>query len=168
MSGNVNLTTKRGSNELHGSVFETEPRRTTLSARNFFVAGNPPLVYNQFGGSLGGPIIKDKLFAFGVYDGYRLRSFRSVVGSVPTPKFREEMLAAIPAPELKTYLGLFVSPLNHTPPLRTRGLSGGPERSSGGQPPLYSLGLELQRRHLCQRPLLAAATLTKNPPGPRG
>ena len=109
MSGNVNLTTKRGSNEIHGSVFE-QNQTENLSARNFFVAGKPPLVYNQFGGSVGGPIIKNKLFAFGLYDGYRLKSFRSVVGPVPTPKFREEMMAAIPSPELEAYLGLFGLP----------------------------------------------------------
>lgn len=53
MSGNVNVITKSGTNEFHGSLFENN-RLEDFSARNQFLATRPPLTFNQFGGSLGG------------------------------------------------------------------------------------------------------------------
>jgi hypothetical protein len=71
---NVNLVTKSGSNHFHGSVFEFW-RNDVLNANDFFLNENgvsrPELKQNQFGGTLGGPIIKDKLFFFGSYQGTR-------------------------------------------------------------------------------------------------
>jgi Carboxypeptidase regulatory-like domain/TonB-dependent Receptor Plug Domain/TonB dependent receptor len=80
----VNIVTKSGSNDLHGSVFEYF-RNNALDARNYFncaemlcasdVAGGPQNAFhnNQFGGSLGGPIIKDKTFFLVSYEGQRER-----------------------------------------------------------------------------------------------
>lgn len=59
----VNVITKSGTNDLHGSLFEFF-RNDVLNARNFFQSQVAPLRYNQFGGSLGGPIIKNKTFFF--------------------------------------------------------------------------------------------------------
>src|SRR5437867_7297730 len=77
MGSQVMVVTKGGTNTLHGSLFEYL-RNSALDARNFFdyktVANNrrlPPFARNQFGGSLGGPIKKDKTFFFGVYEGLR-------------------------------------------------------------------------------------------------
>ncbi len=70
MSGNVNLITKSGTNAFHGSVFENY-QGGKFQARPQFLTTKPPVVFNQFGGSIGGPIVKDKLFFFGVYEGYR-------------------------------------------------------------------------------------------------
>jgi hypothetical protein len=83
------FTTKSGTNQLHGNVHEFN-RVNYLSARNPFTEPNGPghLVYNQFGGILGGPIIRDKLFAFGYYEGYRYRSGAGVLTTVPIPAFR--------------------------------------------------------------------------------
>ena len=68
----------------HGSVFEYL-RNDVFDARNFFdKVGKSPLRLNQFGGSIGGPIIKDKLFFFGSYEGYRLRSGINLVEAVPS------------------------------------------------------------------------------------
>ena len=73
-SGSVtNVVTKSGSNQWHGALWEFN-RNDTFQERNFFVPETQPkpkLKQNQFGGSLGGPIVKDKLFAFGYYEGYR-------------------------------------------------------------------------------------------------
>ncbi len=107
MSGNVNVITKSGTNELHGSLFENN-RLENFSARNQFLATNPPLVFNQFGGSLGGPAIKNKLFFFGVYEGYRQRAFSSVNGNVPTQEFRQMAVAAVPG--MKAFFDTFPLP----------------------------------------------------------
>ena len=95
MGGNLNLITKSGTNEVHGSVFENF-RSEELNARNQFLSEKPGVTFNQFGGSIGGPIIKDRVFGFGVYEGYRERAFRPVAGDVPTQNLRTEMLAAVP------------------------------------------------------------------------
>ena len=83
------FTTKSGTNQLHGNVHEFN-RVNYLSARNPFTEPNGPghLVYNQFGGILGGPIIRDKLFAFGYYEGYRYRSGGGLLTTVPIAAFR--------------------------------------------------------------------------------
>lgn len=113
MSGNVNVNTKRGTNEVHGSLFYLNDIENT-NARNQFLANRPPVVYNQFGGSLGGPIIRDKLFMFGVYEGYQLRGFQQLNGNVPTAQFREQATAAVPA--YAPLFDLFPLPTNpHAP-----------------------------------------------------
>ena len=89
-AGAVQLfTTKSGTNELHGSAHEFN-RINALSASNPFTEPDGPghLVYNQFGGTLGGPILRDKLFAFGYYEGYRVRSGGGILTTVPVPEFR--------------------------------------------------------------------------------
>ncbi len=107
MSGNVNVITKSGTNELHGSLFENN-RLENFAARNQFLATKPPLVFNQFGGSLGGPAVKNKLFFFGVYEGYRGRSFASINGNVPTREFRETAVNAVPS--MKAFFDTFPLP----------------------------------------------------------
>jgi outer membrane receptor protein involved in Fe transport len=71
--GIVNIVTKSGTNEIHGSLFEFL-RNGKLNARNFFAPTQDTLKRNQFGGSVGGPILKDKLFYFGTYQGTQVRS----------------------------------------------------------------------------------------------
>ncbi len=66
----VNVVTKSGTNEYHGSVFEFL-RNRALNSRNFFEPDTTPLVQNQFGATLGGPVIKDRVFFFGSYQGFR-------------------------------------------------------------------------------------------------
>ena len=66
----VNITTKSGSNQFHGAAFEFL-RNEATDALNYFAGGQPktPFRRNQFGGAVGGPILKDKLFFFGDYQG---------------------------------------------------------------------------------------------------
>src|SRR5271154_7336548 len=71
--GIVNLSTKAGSNEWHGVAYEYL-RNTDLNSRPYFSLTNPPYHQNQFGGTVGGPVIKDKTFFFFAYDGYRQRA----------------------------------------------------------------------------------------------
>ena len=84
--GVVNVVTKSGTNLLHGSFFEFF-RNNALDARNFFndksVQQNP-FHANQFGGSLGGPIIKDKTFFFIDYEGMRETGAQALPSCVPT------------------------------------------------------------------------------------
>ncbi|HYV04463.1 MAG TPA: carboxypeptidase regulatory-like domain-containing protein, partial [Blastocatellia bacterium] len=81
--GQVNVVTKSGGNSFHGSVFEYL-RNDKLDARNWFDRDfKNPLRLNQFGASIGGPIVKDRLFFFASYEGYRLRSGINIVEGVP-------------------------------------------------------------------------------------
>ncbi|HEX5431587.1 MAG TPA: TonB-dependent receptor [Bryobacteraceae bacterium] len=83
--GAVNAITKSGSNEFHGDLFEFV-RNYKFNARNFFALERDSLRRNQFGGTLGGPIKKDKLFFFLGYQGTTIRSSPTQsFGFVPTP-----------------------------------------------------------------------------------
>src|SRR5206468_10451333 len=72
--GQISIVTTSGTNRLHGSAFEYL-RNNVFDARNFFdqTIGAPPFRRNQFGGALGGPLKKDKMFLFGTYDGFQQR-----------------------------------------------------------------------------------------------
>jgi hypothetical protein len=95
--GTVNIVTKSGTNSFHGDVFENF-RNNAMDARNFFnstdVSQNP-FHNNQFGGSLGGPIIKDKTFFFVAYEGQREAGGLSSLGHVPT---QQDIQTALKSP----------------------------------------------------------------------
>ena len=117
---NVNIVTKSGSNSLHGSLFEFL-RNEDLNANSFFYNRDNPnsakgikqvLKQNQFGGTIGGPIKKDKLFFFGSYQGTRQRNGVSGGGSA------SPILPPIPAgdrsaPGFRAALGAAMCPANH-------------------------------------------------------
>jgi hypothetical protein len=103
----VSLVTRSGSNQWHGSLFETH-RNTVTTANDFFnnAAGvdRPQLLRNIFGGSVGGPIKKDRAFFFFTYEGFREATATSVVREVPLPtlgqglvRFRTESGTSDPA-----------------------------------------------------------------------
>jgi len=84
--GIINVITKSGNNRLHGSVFEFV-RNDIFDAKNFFVKpaqAKPPFKQNQFGGSIGGPIQRDKTFFFADYEGERVRKSLTDTFTVPT------------------------------------------------------------------------------------
>jgi len=88
----IGVATQSGSNVLHGSVFEFL-RNSALDARNFFdQASVPPFRRNQFGGALGGPLRKNKLFLFGNYEGFRQALAVSNVAVVPDAQARLGLL----------------------------------------------------------------------------
>lgn len=79
----LQATTKGGTNQIHGTLFEFL-RNDVFNAADHFTALKPPLRWNQFGGSVGGPIRKDKLFAFFDYQGTRRSDGGSLIATVPT------------------------------------------------------------------------------------
>ncbi len=82
----VNVISKSGTNQLHGSAYNFL-RNSNLDARDYFAPvgqAKPAFRQNQFGASLGGPAIKNKLFYFGNYEGYRRRRTDAQLVSVPT------------------------------------------------------------------------------------
>lgn len=90
--GVVNVAIKSGTNNLHGTLFEFF-RNDALDANDFFANRSglkrAPFRFNQFGGTLGGPIIKDKLFLFGSYQGTFTRQKRTVITTVPTVQMKQ-------------------------------------------------------------------------------
>ena len=75
----VNVVTKSGSNQIHGNIYEFF-RNKVLNARGYFDPTNPQFNQNQFGGTLGGPIKKDRTFFFVSYEGRRIRQ------GIPSPQ----------------------------------------------------------------------------------
>jgi hypothetical protein len=87
----MNVTIKSGSNGFHGSAFEFL-RNEKLDAKNYFDPPDqptPPYKQNQFGGAIGGPIVKNKTFFFGDYQGTRIRQSRTFLATVAPPAWRE-------------------------------------------------------------------------------
>jgi hypothetical protein len=94
--GVENYVFKSGTNQFHGAVFEYF-RNTDFDAQGFFALTTPIEHQNEFGGSLGGPIKKNKLFFFGNYDGYRFDSATPPgFQSIPTTAEREGNFSAFP------------------------------------------------------------------------
>lgn len=79
----VNVELKSGTNEFHGDVWEFL-RNDKFDARNYFATTKPELRQNQFGGAFGGPVIKNRTFFFGDYQGTRIRRGLTLNSVVPT------------------------------------------------------------------------------------
>jgi hypothetical protein len=90
----VNLTIRSGTNQYSGSLFEYH-RDDALNARNFFSATKFPFSSDQFGGTLGGPILRNKIFFFGDYQRFTQDQGRTFLFTVPTPEMRRGDLSAI-------------------------------------------------------------------------
>jgi len=94
--GVINVITKSGTNNFHGSVYEFL-RNNIFDAKNLFAppGGSTPFRENQFGGAVGGPIVKDKTFFFVNYDGQRVRNSLPQEFNVPTATERTGDLTAL-------------------------------------------------------------------------
>jgi hypothetical protein len=93
--GVVNAITRSGTNQIHGSAYEFV-RNSALDARNFFddpTQPIPPYKRNQFGGAVGGPILKNRTFFFADYEANRSNKGISTVATVPSPDARNGILA---------------------------------------------------------------------------
>jgi hypothetical protein len=95
--GIVNVVVRSGTNDIHGTLFHFL-RNGALNARQFFAPEQDTLKRNQFGGSIGGPIVKDKLFYFGTFQGTRVRATPAgLVQFVPTAEQRNGDFSAVSA-----------------------------------------------------------------------
>ena len=118
--GIISASTRSGTSEFHGSVYEFF-RNSALDARNFFDTKKPPFRRNQFGGSLGGPIQKDRTFIFGDYEGLRSSLGTTQVDSVPSADVRAGNLSSgqiTVDPNVLSFVNAFY-PLPNGPPLGT-------------------------------------------------
>jgi hypothetical protein len=92
----IYVSTKSGTNDLHGAVFENHNNQH-LNARPFFLPwsqGKPKFVYNDFGGAAGGRIIRDKLFYFGSFEQTNNRESAFQIGTVPTAAIKSGDMTA--------------------------------------------------------------------------
>jgi hypothetical protein len=122
----VSIVTTSGTNLLHGSAFEFL-RNSALDARNYFDQGSiPEFQRNQFGGSLGGPIKRDKLFLFGNYEGFRQNWGLSAVTLVPDTQARLGYLPNSSGTEQYVGVNAAVQPLLALWPVQN-----GPELGNG-------------------------------------
>ena len=93
--GVANVVTKSGTDHIHGDVFEYL-RNYAMDAKNYFATSPNPLRQNQFGGTIGGPILKGKLFYFGSYQGTRQNtSANGQISQVPTMAERNGDFSAL-------------------------------------------------------------------------
>lgn len=95
LSVNINIITKSGSNQFHGDLFEVNSV-SALAARNTFLSTKPRSTSNQFGGALGGPILRNRLFYFASLEAVRVHSFAALSGDVPTPSFIQQTEGVAP------------------------------------------------------------------------
>jgi hypothetical protein len=136
----VSVVTQSGSNTLHGSAFEFL-RNNKLDARNFFDQRSvPPFRRNQFGGALGGPVKKDKLFVFGNYEGFRQALAISSVSVVPDALARQGLLPS----------GVPVAKLNEAmlPYMAFWPVANGPELPAVAGQPGAGLSFNNPRQHI--------------------
>jgi hypothetical protein len=135
-SGQVLITTKSGTNEFHGSAFESH-RNTALTANDFFnnLRGDPRnvLIRNQFGGRLGGPIIKNKTFFFAGYEAQREVSRDTVTSTTYTQQARQGIFRFFPGARNANAIA--------DPDSRTVDLNGNPVRPRTATGELQSVNL---------------------------
>ena len=87
LGSTTNIITRSGTNRVHGALWEFL-RNDAVDANNYFAQTKEPLKQNQFGGTVGGPIRKDKTFFFGFYEGFRNRQGETALTTVPSVKER--------------------------------------------------------------------------------
>jgi hypothetical protein len=108
------VVTRSGANELHGALYEFL-RNDKMDTRNFFSIDVLPLKQNQFGGTMGGPIQRNRLFFFLYYEGYRNRQGETTSAIVPTPQERVGDFSGIGSPLINYAAGGVVFPNNRIP-----------------------------------------------------
>ncbi len=93
----TNIVTRGGTNSFHGAAWEFL-RNDAMDASDYFTHGVQPLKQNQFGATFGGPIVKDKTFFFGYYEGFRNRQGETVAATVPSAAERQGNFTELCAP----------------------------------------------------------------------
>src|SRR5579863_2308620 len=90
----TNIVTRSGSNSFHGAAWEFL-RNDAMDSSDYFTRSIQPLKQNQFGATFGGPILKDKTFFFGYYEGFRNRQGETVPATVPSSAERAGSFAQL-------------------------------------------------------------------------
>ena len=121
----VNVVSKSGTNEFHGSVFEFF-RNDHMDSRNPFDTSKQPFRLNQFGGNAGGPIVKNRTFFFANYEGLRQRVSQTTRNDVPSAAFR----ARATNPDVQPHPGRLSGSAPSAPPSPTSTASSRPPRQS--------------------------------------
>ena len=93
----VSIVTKSGTNQMHGSAYEFY-RGDRFDAKNFFAPTKPEYKRNQFGGTGGGPLMRNKFFVFGAYEGLRTIQGQPFLGSVPSQAFLSGNFSSLATP----------------------------------------------------------------------
>jgi Carboxypeptidase regulatory-like domain/TonB dependent receptor-like, beta-barrel/TonB-dependent Receptor Plug Domain len=108
--GQINVISRSGTNNFRGSSFYSG-QNEKWNANDFFsTAPHPVGHFNQYGGTLGGPVVHNKVFFFGTYEGYRERVELNLNTTVPYQAVRDEVLRALPQPETKIALDTLYLP----------------------------------------------------------
>ncbi len=115
--GVINFVTKSGTNEYHGSLFEFF-RNQHMDAKNFFANAKPPYHQNQYGGSIGAPIKKNRVFYFADYEGFRMHQGQVFTDTIPTVAERQGNFSSINA--IFDPLSTTTNPANPSQSVRTR------------------------------------------------
>lgn len=102
--GNTSVVTRAGGNQFHGTFYDFL-RNDRLDTRNSFVSETEPLKQNQFGGTAGGPIQRNRVFYFGYYEGFRNRQGITRGSTVPTPAQRAGDYSGASSPLVNTVTG---------------------------------------------------------------
>src|SRR5262249_2415241 len=121
--GLINVSTKSGTNEIHGTVYGFL-RHAKMDARNFLnTKPNPkaPFQRNQWGGTLGGPIIKNRTFIFGSYEKTDIKQVQTGLSAVPPLAFRNGDFSSLSTPIVDPLTGNQF-PGNIIPPNRINAL----------------------------------------------
>jgi hypothetical protein len=108
--GQINVISRSGTNNFHGSAFYSG-QNEKFNARSFFSTTTKPVgKFNQYGGTLGGPVLRNKVFFFATYEGYQENVQRNLSETVPYQFLRDEILKALPFPETKIVLDILPLP----------------------------------------------------------
>lgn len=114
VGGQVNILSRSGTNQFHGSAIENYQNEAFFARDTFLPStkAKPTSRFNQFGGTLGGPVIRNRLFFFAAYEGYRDSEGQSLTATVPTQALKDQILTALPFPETKLALDTLPLPTN--------------------------------------------------------
>jgi len=112
LGSTTNIITRSGTNGYHGALWEFL-RNDAFDARNYFATSTEPLKQNQFGGTIGGPIRKDRTFFFGFYEGFRNRQGETDSSTVPSIAERGGDFSALCTVQDGGFVGGFCQNPNH-------------------------------------------------------
>ena len=112
--GVINAITRSGTNTIHGTIFEFH-RNSAMDSKDYFDRGDepPPFRRNQFGIAAGGPVVKNRTFWFGDYEGLREMLGQTTISTVPSANARQGRLAATTVtvdPQIARALALYPLP----------------------------------------------------------